>query len=339
MKPTDFAYSLSAYLAKYLPGEVGASSNTIKSYRDTFSILLKYCAQEKGIPPEKLTIDQLNKSIIEDFLHWIETERKCSVSTRNQRLAAIHAFYKYLQMEQPEALFQCQEILAVPMKIAPKETIGYLTLDAIKKLLDMPDKTTKIGRRNLALLSLIYESGARVQEIADTRVADIRIQPPATIKLTGKGNKTRIVPLMAPVAKLIQHYLQDNKLNFPQCQEYPLFRNKSGNKLTRSGISYILKKYFKEMTRLLPEYTTVTFSPHVMRHSKAMHLLQAGVNLIYIRDLLGHVSIQTTEIYARAENSAKRKALEKAYSNVVSNELPEWQQNAELLDWLQDLGK
>ncbi len=339
MKPTDFAYSLSSYLSKYLPGEVGASSNTIKSYRDTFSILLKYCACEKGVPPEKLTFDQLDKSLIEDFLYWIETERKCSVSTRNQRLAAIHAFYRYLQLEQPEALFQNQQILAVPMKITPKKTISYLSLDVIKKLLDMPDKTTKQGRRNLVLLSLIYESGARVQEIADVRVADIRIQSPSTIKLTGKGNKTRIVPLMAPVAKLIQQYLQDNKLNLPQCHEYPLFRNKSGNKLTRSGIAYILKKYFKEVIKLYPEHATVTISPHVMRHSKAMHLLQAGVNLVYIRDLLGHVSIQTTEIYARAENSMKRKALEKAYSNVVSDELPEWQQNAELLDWLQGLGK
>ncbi|MBC8554246.1 MAG: tyrosine-type recombinase/integrase [Candidatus Brocadiales bacterium] len=338
MKPTDFAYSLSSYLAKYLPGEVGASSNTIKSYRDTFSILLKYCAWERSIKPEKLTLDQLDKALIEDFLLWIETERKCSVSTRNQRLAAIHAFYRYLQMEQPKALYQYQQILAVPMKIAPKKTICYLTLDAIKTLLDMPDKTTKKGRRNLVLLSLIYESGARVQEIADVRVADIRLHPPATVKLTGKGNKTRIVPLMAPVAKLIQQYLQDNKLNLVQCHEYPLFCNNSGNKLTRSGISYILKKYFKEVVKILPEYARVTISPHIIRHSKAMHLLQAGVNLVYIRDLLGHVSIQTTEIYARAENSMKRKALEKAYSDVVSDELPEWQQDAELLDWLRNLG-
>jgi len=339
MKPTDFAYSLSSYLAKYLPGEVGASINTIKSYRDTFSIFLKYCAREKGLPPEKLTLDQLDKPLIEDFLQWIETERKCSISTRNQRLAAIHAFCRYLQMEQPAALFQYQQILAVPMKTVPQKTISYLSLDAIKKLLNMPDKTTRKGRRNLVLLSLIYESGARVQEIADVRVADIRLESPATIKLTGKGNKTRIVPLMAPVAKLIQQYLEDNKLNLPQYHEYPLFCNKSGNKLTRSGISYILKKYFQEVIELSPEYATVTISPHVIRHSKAVHLLRAGVNLVYIRDLLGHVSIQTTEIYARADNSMKRKALEKAYSDVVSNELPEWQQNGKLLDWLQGLGR
>lgn len=339
MKPTDFAYSLTSYLSKYLPGEVGASSNTIQSYRDTFSILIKYCVSEKNIPAEKLTLHQLDRKLIEDFLNWIETERKCSVSTRNQRLAAIHAFFKYLQLEQPHALYQYQQILAIPMKKAQKKSINYLTLDAIKNLLDMPDKKTKGGRRDLVLLSLIYDSGARVQEIADVRVADIRLHPPATVKLTGKGNKTRIVPLMEPMAKLIEQYLKENKLYLPQCNEYPLFRNSEGRKLTRSGISYILKKYFNEAKKLFPEYFPDTVSPHVMRHSKAMHLLQSGVNLVYIRDLLGHVNIQTTEIYAKADSSMKRKALEDAYADVVSDELPEWQQNADLLEWLQNLGR
>lgn len=132
MKPTDFAYSLTSYLSKHLPGEVGASSNTIQSYRDTFSILIQYCAFEKNIPAEKLTLHQLDRKLIEDFLTWIETERKCSISTRNQRLAAIHAFFKYLQLKQPHALYQYQQILAIPLKKAPKKSISYLTLDAIK---------------------------------------------------------------------------------------------------------------------------------------------------------------------------------------------------------------
>jgi site-specific recombinase XerD len=339
MKPTDFAYSLTAYLSKYLPGEVGASSNTIQSYRDTFSILLKYCAFEKNIPAEKLTISQLDRKLVQDFLNWIETGRKCSISTRNQRLAAIHAFFKYLQLEKPDALYQYQQILAIPMKKAKKKSINYLTLDAIKNLLDVPDKATKGGRRDLVLLSLIYDSGARVQEIADLRVADIRLQLPATVALTGKGNKTRIVPLMEPMAKLLEQYLKDNKLNLPQCKEYPLFCNSEGQKLTRSGISYILKKHFNEAKRLFSKCFPDAISPHVMRHSKAMHLLQSNVNLIYIRDLLGHVNIQTTQVYAKADSSMKRKALEDADVEVVSDELPEWQQNSDLLEWLKNLGK
>lgn len=339
MKPTDFAYSLTSYLSKYLPGEVGASSNTIQSYRDTFSILIKYCASEKNIPAEKLTLSQLDRKMFEDFLSWLEDERKCSISTRNQRLAAIHAFFKYLQFERPQALYQHQQILAIPMKKARKKSINYLTLDAIKNLLDMPDRTTKGGRRDLVLLSLIYDSGSRVQEIADMRVADVRLHSPATVKITGKGNKTRIVPIMEPMAKLLEQYLKDNRLYLPHCNEYPLFRNSVGNKLTRSGIAYILKKYFNGAKELFPECFPDTISPHVLRHSKAMHLLQSGVNLIYIRDLLGHVNVQTTEIYAKADSSMKRKALEEAYADVISDELPEWQRNADLLEWLQNLGK
>lgn len=339
MKPTDFAYFLTSYLAKYLPGEVGASSNTIHSYRDTFSLLIKYCVSEKNIPAEKLTLNQVDRKLIEDFLNCLETRRKCSVSTRNQRLAAIHAFFKYLQLEQPHALYQYQQILAIPMKKARKKSINYLTLDAIKHLLNMPDRNTKGGRRDLVLVSLLYDSGARVQEIADIHVADVRLHPPATVKLTGKGKKTRIVPLMEPMAKLLEQYLKDNNLHLPQCNEYPLFHNGTGNKLTRSGITYILKKYFCEAKEAYPDCFPDAISPHVLRHSKAMHLLQSGVNLIYIRDLLGHVNVQTTEIYAKADSSMKRKALEEAYADVVSDEMPEWQKNPDLLEWLQSLGR
>ncbi|MHC1759010.1 MAG: tyrosine-type recombinase/integrase [Negativicutes bacterium] len=339
MKPTDFAYSLTNYLAKYLPGEVGASQNTIQSYRDTFSILLRYCALEKNIPTEKLTLQHLDKDLIQDFLNWLETDRNCSVSTRNQRLAGIHAFFKHLQLTQPQAIYQHQQILAIPVKKTLKKSIDYLTLDAVKNLLAMPDQTTKTGRRDVVLLSLMYESGARVQELADVTVADVRLHSPATVKLTGKGNKTRLVPLLEPMARILEQYVKEKKLNLPQCNEYPLFRNRGGNKLSRSGIAYILEKHFVEAKKEFPECFPNGISPHVMRHSKAMHLLQSGVNLIYIRDLLGHVSIQTTELYAKADGSAKRKALENAYGNVVSDELPEWQQNANLLEWLQSLGR
>ncbi|OGJ87989.1 MAG: integrase [Candidatus Raymondbacteria bacterium RifOxyA12_full_50_37] len=338
MKPTDFAYSLTAYLSKHLPGQVGASSNTIQSYRDTFSLLIKYCFAEKHIPAEKLILGQLDKKMIESFLSWIEVKRKCSVSTRNQRLAAIHAFFKHLQSEKPHAIYQYQQILAIPIKKSEKKPIFYLTLDAIKKLLDMPDRKTIKGRRDLVMLSLLYDSGSRVQEIADLKVANIRLNHPATLKITGKGNKTRIVPLMEPMAKLVEQYLKENKLNLPQWNESPLFRNRGDNKLTRSGITYILQKYFNDAKRMFPNCFPNTVSPHVMRHSKAMHLLQSGVNLIYIRDLLGHTSIQTTEIYARTDSRMKRKALENAYPNIVADKLPEWQQNTGLLEWLQNLG-
>ena len=191
----------------------------------------------------------------------------------------------------------------------------------------------------MVLLSLLYDSGARVQELADLKVGDIRVSPPSTAKLTGKGNKKRIVPLMKPMSELLRQYLKENDLLEPYFFDYPLFCNRSKNKLTRAGIAYIVKKYIGEATNKAPGLFPNKLSPHCFRHSKAIHLLQSGVNLIYIRDFLGHVDVQTTEIYARIDGEMKRKALEKNNNNIVSNKMPEWQSNAELMTWLKNIGK
>lgn len=339
MKPTDFAYHLTTYLTKFLPSRVGISNNTICSYRDTFTLLLRFCSEEKLIRVEKITIESLQKTLIVEFLAWLEEKRGCTVSTRNQRLAAIHAFFRYLQMEVPEHLYLCQQILAIPMKRSANKAIQYLTLDAVKSILEAPDTSTMTGRRDLVLLSLMYDTGARVQEIADLTVADVRLENPATIKVTGKGNKSRLVPLMTPTVKLLNQYLSENNLKSIARGSYPLFQNRSHGKLTRAGITYILKKYVEEARSRHPELIPKVVSPHSFRHSKAMHLLQSGVNLVYIRDLLGHVSIKTTEVYARADSMMKRNALENAYQVTSPSEMPVWQQNQDLLKWLKDLGR
>jgi site-specific recombinase XerD len=189
MKPTDFSYYLTDYLSKYLPCTAGLSTNTIISYRDTFSLLLEFCSKVKKLPPEKITLDHLDRKLIEEYLDWLEKYRGCTISTRNVRLAAIHAFFKYLQFKYPDYIYQSQKILAVPVKRTRKNTIGYLSLDAMKLLLNMPQEGTKQGRRDRVLLSLLYDSAARVQEPADVLVSDVRIEYPSTVKLTGKGNK------------------------------------------------------------------------------------------------------------------------------------------------------
>jgi integrase/recombinase XerD len=196
-----------------------------------------------------------------------------------------------------------------------------------------------MGRRDLVLLSLMYDTGARVQEIADLTVADVRLENPATVKVTGKGNKSRLIPLMTPTAKLIEQYMSENNLKHAAMGSYPLFQNRSHTKLTRAGIAYILNKYVEESRLLHPGNIPKVVSPHCFRHSKAMHLLQAGVNLVYIRDLLGHVSITTTEVYARADSLMKRNALENAYQTTTPSVMPVWQQNNDLLKWLKDLGR
>jgi site-specific recombinase XerD len=313
--------------------------NTIMSYRDMFRLLLSFYEIALNIKPEKMRLKDLTRESVEQYLNWLEQERNCSVSTRNVRLAAIHAFARYLQRELPEFMYPAQQLLAIPFKKTKKATIDYLSLDAMKLLLSLPDTATKAGRRDAVLLSLLYDTGARVQELCDLVVSDIKIQRIATIKLTGKGNKSRIVPLMNPMSNLLSQYLQENGLNQAHASAYPVFFNRSRGKLTREGIAYIVAKYMGEAKTVSPELFPEKVSPHCFRHSKAMHLLQSGVNLIYIRDLLGHVDVKTTEIYARIDGEMKRKALEKSHKGVVSDKLPEWQSDNELMSWLKGLGK
>jgi len=204
----------------------------------------------------------------------------------------------------------------------------------MQSLLRQPDINTTKGRRDLTLLSLMYDSGARVQEIIDLTPSMLRLNKPSTIKIIGKGNKARLVPMLDAQTDHLKNYLKENRLNESFANMYPLFFNSRKEKLTRAGINHIVLKYCKmareENKMIMPE----KISCHSLRHSKAMHLLQAGVNLVYIRDILGHVSIQTTEIYARADSKQKRKALEKAYVNINPNEEPVWTKDENLITWL-----
>jgi len=337
VKTTDFAQYLTDYLSIYLPGQRNLSPHTIASYRDTFKLLLIFCQQEKGISPERLTTARINNDLIDAFLKWLETARKCSISTRNQRLAAIHAFFRYVQAETPERLLMHQRILAIPLKKTGKPIVSYLTTDALQCILKQPNRTTAAGRRDLLLLTLLYDSGVRVNELTNLVVRNIRVDQPATLTIMGKGQKVRHVPLMSRTASLLTNYLQERRLTDIHMFDHPLFVNSRNQKLTRAGVSYIIDKYVelarKQNTVNLPD----TISPHVFRHTKAMHLLQANVNLVYIRDFLGHASITTTEIYARADNQIKRHALEKAYSPTVIDDLPPWRDDKSLMKWLQSL--
>lgn len=334
MIPTDFSKYVTGFLTKYLSHERGASKNTISSYRDTFVLFITFMEQHKKIKISKLTLGAITKDSVVEFLDWLQTERKCSDSTRNLRLAAIHSFFKYIQYQNPENLYEYQKILSIKIKKAPKATINYLTIAGIKLLLEQPDTRTERGRRDLALLSLMYDTGARVQELIDMTSSTIRLEKPYTIQITGKGNKTRVIPLLDDQVRILKNYLVEQNRLKPQARLSPLFFNSRGEKFTRPGVTHILLKYANEAreknSNLIPE----KLSCHSLRHSKAMHLLQAGVNLVYIRDILGHVSVQTTEIYARADSRQKREALEKAYVDVVPKEDPKWLANDNLLGWL-----
>jgi site-specific recombinase XerD len=336
MKPTEFARYLTEFLTTYLSGQKNVSKNTILTYRDTFKLLLRFCQERKNIPPERITVATLDSMLVIDFLNWLETDRKCGISTRNQRLAAIHSFFRYIQGEEPSGIYHYQKIISIPSKKAAKCNVDHLTPEAVKLLLEQPDQQTTKGRRDLTLISVLYDTGARVQELIDMRVGDVMLDPPPVAALTGKGNKTRRVPLMKNTVSLLQFYVTENNLDKQWKNQYPLFSNHQHNKLTREGVSYIITKYV-ESARKTSTIIPPRVNPHLLRHSKAMHLLQAGVNLIYIRDFLGHVDIKTTEIYARTDTETKRKAIENAYPDLINSDLPDWNKNQELLTWLSEL--
>ena len=338
---TDFAKHLSRFLSEYLPHERNVSPNTIASYRDAFLQFIDYMKNDKGISVDRLGLKHLTRSGVLGYLKWILEVRKCSPATRNYRLAAIHSFCWYLHYAVIDMMEQWQKILTIKAMRTEGTTLNYLSAEGVKLLLAQPDTTTRNGRRHLAILSLMYDTGARVQEMADLTVDSVRIShEPYTIRLYGKGRKARIVPLVKEQVKILREYMEEHHLDDCSKGASPLFFNSRHEKLTREGISYILATYANLARKVSPDLIPERISCHSLRHSRAMHLLQAGVNLVYIRDLLGHVSIQTTDIYARADSKAKRQALEKAYADLVPNHDSdrEWEKSKDLRDWLRDLG-
>lgn len=335
MKKTDFTKALTAYFSTYLPLTCGVSPNTCNSYRDAFKLLLLYFQEEKGVPANSIELRTLNRNLVSDFLDWLEAQRKVSVTTRNQRLAAMKAFAHYVQYRNPEYLENCTDIITMRPKKHEKPVIPFLTEDELKALLAQPDPSTRHGLRDLTLLSLLYDSGARVQEITDLQLKDIRLTNPAMVTLTGKGRKARQVPLMKETCTLLDTYIRNFDLNSEPLTA-PLFFNKKGEALSRYGITYILKKYVSTAEL---DGSARKISPHGLRHTKAMHLLRAGVNMIYIRDFLGHVDISTTEVYARIDAEMKRKVFEEKVPNFTPNTTMPWEEDKDLLQWLTQFGK
>jgi len=336
MKPTDFSIYLTRFLSDYLPGQKNVSPNTLRSYRDSFKLLLRYFQEQENISPEKITMSCINQVSVTSFLDWLEIERGCGVATRNLRLTAVHSFFRYAQAESPESLFHFQKVIAIPVKKRRKKVVEHLTPEGIRLLLAQPDRSCAKGRRDLVMLSTLYDSGARVQELIDLSIGDFIPGTNAVLVLIGKGNKMRRVPLMKNTASLLVAYISENYLDAPHKKTYPLFTNNQHNRLTKEGVAYVLGKYAVQAHKI-SDTVPAKVKCHMLRHSKAVHLLQAGVNLIYIRDFLGHADIKTTEIYARADTELKRKALEDAYPDLVDSDLPDWNDNTELMSWLSTL--
>lgn len=299
-------------------------------------MFLKFARECEQISEEQLCLCVIDRKFILNFLMWLETERRNGIATINQRLMAIHDFYKYLQAENPTEAFHAKKILAISYKKRKKPLMNYLIADDLKLLMNQPDISSKKGRRDLAILTILYDTGARVGEFINLKVKDVKFDAPSVIMLTEESGKNRNVPLMTNTVAILRLYMHENQLlNDAGKYDYPLFYNQQKVKMTRAGIAYILHKY-SEMARNDNPELTYNITPNLLRNTKAMHLLQAGVDINYIRDILGHINTATTETYARADRKLKRKESIKAEFNTPQYELSKWNGEKDLLTWLND---
>ena len=332
---------LSKFFIDHLAGERAASPKTMASYRDAMKLLLTWFRDAERIPPEKLRLADIDRPRVLLFLDWLEAERSCSAATRNQRLAVIKSFCRYTAVEQPDHLDQVTQVLAIRQKKTPAPQLGHLTGDEVKMLLAEPGTASARAVRDTVLLALAYDTAARVQELCDLDVADIRRASPMTVVIRGKGSKIRYVPVMDPTAQLVADYLE-HRDRHPGlgADADPLFPGPDHSRLTRSGVAKLLARHVRAVRARDPRWAPgLPVTPHTLRRTRAMHLIQAGVNLIYIRDLLGHADVSTTEIYARADAETKRKAIENAYEPLTPDALPDWTLDSSLIGWLDSLGR
>lgn len=334
--PNTLARALRGFFADHLPRVRGTSPHTIHSYRDTFVLLLRFLADRGRRSVADLDVEDPGPQDVLEFLHHLEVERRNIAATRNVRLAAIHAFFRYCAAEHPERIEHCQRVLAVPFKRARSRAVEYLDFPEIQAVLAAIDRTTFGGRRDYALLVTMFNTGARVQEIVTLRVADLRLASPPHLRLFGKGRKERLCPLWPQTVELLRAFLAER--HSPPQGDQPLFLNHRRGPLARFGVRYILAKYCTQAREAMPTLAAKRLHPHSMRHSTAVHLLRAGVDIITISQWLGHASVTTTNRYATVDLEMKRKALELARPiDHGASALALWRTDASILKWLETL--
>jgi integrase/recombinase XerD len=335
-QPTDLARALRSFLSEHMSLVRGLSPHTIQSYRDAFVLLLRFLAKRTKRDVVDLDLPDLTPAVVIAFLEDLEATRGSCPATRNVRLAAIHAFARFAAAQNPEYLELCQRLLGVPFKRAHTRLVEYLEGDEVQAILDAPDRTTAKGRRDHALLLVLFNTGARVQELLDLMPRDLQLVPPLQIRLRGKGGKERLCPLLPQTAEVLRRYLNETGLDAESPER--LFRNRRGEPLTRFGVRYLLRKYAAAARPSAPGLVRKRVHPHTMRHSAAVHLLQSGVDMVSISHWLGHASVETTNRYAVVDLETKRAALAKAGPFGDNGPaLAAWRSDASILDWLEAL--
>jgi integrase/recombinase XerD len=301
---------LQRFFTDRLTAQLQASPNTIAGYRDTFRLLLRYASERRNRPPTKLRIDDIDAALIGDFLTHVEKVRRNSARSRNTRLAAIRSFYRYVAMNEPEHALHCQRILAMPNKRYVRRTVDFIDRTEMEVLLSAPDRSTWIGRRDRAILLLALQTGLRVSELINLNCRDVALGTGAHIRCEGKGRKQRSTPLRRDTINTIEAWLRERAGD----DDEPVFPTIRGDRLSRDAVEHIVRKYTLAASKACASLNRKRVSPHILRHSTAMDLLQNGVDRTVIALWLGHESVETTQIYMHADMRLKEKALARVAS-------------------------
>jgi integrase/recombinase XerD len=318
-QPTGLGRSIVRFFQEYLPTLRGMSRHTIRSYRDGMILFLGFAVKDRGRPIESLDLADITADRVGRFLAFLEVERKNSITTRNARLAAMHTFARFLVAENPEHMAALQQVLGIPFKRGARAApIEYLEKTEIEVLLAGIDRKTLAGKRDYAMFSLMFNTGARVQEIVNLRVRDIRLEPPCQVRFAGKGNKIRLCPIWPRTAQLLKDLIQKQHGSVEDLADQHVFLNGRGAPMTRFGVRYLLQKHVADSINAAPTLAGKRIHPHSLRHTTAIHLLKAGVDFATISQWLGHASLNTTMRYARADLDLKRQALAQVFPEVLA---------------------
>jgi integrase/recombinase XerD len=331
--PNRFSFRLREYFTDHLPRVRGMSAHTIHSYRDSLVLFLRFLASQRKCQVHNLDLGHIEPDHVIAFLAHLEEVRKNSVTTRNVRLAAIHAFFRYVGPYHPEHLDRVQRILGIPFKKARQRVVEYLERDEIEAILSRISRASRDGRRDYALLATMFNTGARVQEIVDLRARDLQLIRPFQIRLFGKGRKERFCPLWTQTAHVLRDHCEEHHIDLRS--DARVFLNHREEPLTRFGVRYILAKHLVRARSDVATLTRKRLHPHSMRHSTAVALLRSGVDFVTISQWLGHSSPNTTNRYATIDLEMKRKAI--ARVKPVGRSKPSWRKNPSVLEWLETL--
>jgi integrase/recombinase XerD len=331
MTATDFAVLITKFLTEYLPLHRNCSKNTISSYKDSLKLFILFLRDGKSMNINKFKMHQINRELILEFIEWLENRGNSPV-TINHRLAGIKSFINFAQYESVENLAYLQPVLSVKSLKTTTRQVDYLTEEQMNNLINLPHIDTSTGIRHRIIMCLLYDTGARVQELCDLKIEDINLGNNPTVKLHGKGSKIRIVPISKNMNQILEVYISKFFSDIKLKNEY-LIKNKNNQQMSRDGIEYIVQKYATILKNNDPSFPSKVH-PHMFRHSKAMHMLAVDIPIVYIRDFLGHEDISTTMIYARADSRKKNEAINNLAPKLIEENYVDWSKDQDLLDFL-----